>query len=230
MKLFTGLFVLIALAVLAVSCGGGPTTPVTTATPTTPPYTSAAPTTPVETPSVTPTGVVTVLFDLDTGLPALFPGRNTPLEQSSGGITASFSSSADPAAFSVQTGVTTSLVLSKFSTNFLYDNSAVRKSLSISFSRELTRISLVFATTDSHGPGNIEDPSEVKLTAYLDSTGAPLGSIVVRGAYGPDSFPLGELVFDSPGQPFNLVTIELVPQPRGGPSFYIDNIAVTTSG
>ena len=57
-----------------------------------------------------------------------------------------------------------------------------------------------------------------------------VGSVVARAAYGIDSYPLGELVFDSAGKPFNLVVIELVPQPRGGPSFYIDNISVTTSG
>jgi len=60
--------------------------------------------------------------------------------------------------------------------------------------------------------------------------GVSMGSILARGAYGSDSYPLGELTFDSAGKPFNLVVIELVPQPRGGPSFYIDNISVTTSG
>ena len=235
MKFLLGLLALLVLAVLLVSCGGGPTTPLPTITSTPPPTTPVTPppTTPVTTPP-TPTGspgpAATVLFDLDTGLPALIPGRNTPLEQTSGGLTATFSSTYDPAAFSVQTGVTTSLVISKFSGNFLYDNSNMRKPLSISFNRELTRISLVFATTDSHGPGNIEEPSEVRMTAYLGSAGTPVGSAVSRGAYGADSYPLGEITFDSAGKPFDLVTIELVPQPRGGPSFYIDNISVTTSG
>lgn len=238
-KLFPGLLALLVLAVLLVSCGGQ-ATPVPTVTsppsPTTPVPTtpSPSPTTPVTTPpTATPTGGpdtgTTVLFDLDTGLTALFPGRNTPLEQTSGGVTAHFTSPADPAAFSAQTGATASLVLSKFSGNFLYDNSNYRKSLSISFNRELTRISLAFATTDSHGPGNIEEPSEVRLTAFLDSPDPPVGFTVARGAYGSDSYPMGEIAFDSAGKPFNLVTIELVPQPRGGPSFYIDNISVTTS-
>jgi len=54
--------------------------------------------------------------------------------------------------------------------------------------------------------------------------------MTARGTYGSDSFPQGALSFNSGGQPFNLVTIELVPQPRGGSSFFVDNITVKTSG
>jgi hypothetical protein len=172
-----------------------------------------------------------VIFDFDTGSPRPAPGQNTPFDQTSGGVTARFSSLSDPAAFSIQTGATTFLRLSRFSGNYLYDNSALRKSLNINFNQSLTEISLMFATTDSEGPGNVEQPSYIKLTAYMDSAkSAPVGSSSARGTYSSDSFPQGILLFNSNGQPFNMVVIEIVPQPRGGPSFFLDNITVKTSG
>ncbi|OGO06574.1 MAG: hypothetical protein A2Y92_04460 [Chloroflexi bacterium RBG_13_57_8] len=213
---------LLLLFMFTVSCAGEgiPTATVPT---TGPPATSP----PVSTPpgSVQPQAV----FDFDTGSPVLTPGANTPLEQTSGGVTARFSSSSDPAAFSAQTGAATFLRLSRFSGNFLYDNSAARKLLYINFDPPVSGISLAFATTDSHGPGNVEEPSYVKLTAFNDlQETRQIGSVTARGAFGSDSFPQGTLSFDSGGQPFNMVIMEIIPQPRGGPSLFIDNIIVKT--
>lgn len=203
----------IVLILLAVSCTGTVVTPTTTATP------------PATVPPTTTT--TTTAFDFDTGLPSLSAGQSTPFDQTSGGVTAQFSSPSDPATFSVQSHDTTFLILSQFSGNYLFDNDPFRNSLHIRFSRQLASITLTFATTDSHGPGNVEEPSDIKLTAYLDSDGTtPVGSATARGSFSSDSFPQGTLSFDSGGQPFNLVVIDLLFQPRGGTNFLVDDITV----
>lgn len=50
---------------------------------------------------------LTAAFDFDTGFPTFVEGQSTPLNQTSGAITAYFSSPFDPAAFSVQSYDTT---------------------------------------------------------------------------------------------------------------------------
>lgn len=166
-------------------------------------------------------------FDFDTGLPALAAGQSTPFDQTSGGITAHFSSPADPAAFSVQNRNTVFYTLSQFSANYLSDNNPFANALEIEFTHELSAITLTFATTDYHGVGEVEHPTEVKLTAYSDSTGTTaVGSVTARGSFSSDPYPQGTLTL-SPGQPFKLVRIELVPQPMGATYFMVDNIRVT---
>jgi hypothetical protein len=59
-------------------------------------------------------GAQSVTFDLDTGTPTLAAGQNVPFDQTSGGITAHFSSPSG-AAFSIQTDLTTGWHLSQFS-------------------------------------------------------------------------------------------------------------------
>ena len=59
-----------------------------------------------------------VTFDFDTGVPATSAGQNTPLDQTSGGVTAHFSSPSDPA-FSVQNPGSTQFKLSQFSGDYL---------------------------------------------------------------------------------------------------------------
>ncbi len=238
MKTIFIVFLIISVFLLAVSCASAQVTqPPPAVVPTTTLVTAPAATTPqtAQPPSTTPTTAPPVndlsgaIYDFDTGFPVLAPGQNTPFTQTSGGVTASFSSPSDPAAFSIQNGANTFLKLSQFSGNYLYDNSAVRKFLGISFNYPLTGITLTFATTDSHGPANVEKPSYVKLTAYLNSTGKTsvgIGSATARGDFGSDSFPQGILSFNSGTQPFDRVVIEIIPQPRGGPSFFMDNISV----
>jgi len=223
MKNWLRLIVILVLAVLAASCGGaGATLPPGTVTPSQTPSTTPPATNP---PSATPP--FTVIFDFDSGSPPLSARQyNTPFDQTSSGLTAHFSSPADPAAFSVQSHDTTFLVLSLFSGNYLYENNPFRNSLEIRFSQPLTGITLVFATTDSHGPGNVEEPSNIKLTAYLDSPANQVGSSTARGSFSGDSFPMGSLSLNS-AERFNLVVIELIPQPRGGTNFLVDNISVS---
>ena len=213
-----------------------PTVPSPTATPapTPPPTPIPSPTLPPTTtpPATTPPAVtpITTTFDFDSSSPSLSTGQSTPFDQTSDGITAQFSSPSDPATFSVQSHDTTFLTLSQFSGNYLFDNNPFRNYLYMGFSQQLTSITLKFATTDSHGPGNVDEPSIIKLTAYLNSTGTtPVGSATVRGSFSNDSFPQGTLSFNSGGQPFNLVVIELLFQPLGGTDFLVDNITVTTA-
>jgi len=170
--------------------------------------------------AATPT---TATFDFDTGLPALSVGQNTPLNQTSGGVTAYFSSPTDPAAFSTQSYETTFLKLSQFSGKYLYPNKSTRTYLDIRFSQQLTSITLTFATIEFHDPG----PTNITLTAYMDSTGTtPVGSAVARGVFTNDSYPQSTLSFNSGSQPFNLVRIGLPAQPFAASAFLVDNIIV----
>lgn len=179
-----------------------------------------------------PGGSVTLTFDFDTGSPAL-PAQmsNTPFEQTVGGVTADFSSPSDPAAFSIQNYDTTFFTLSEFSGNYLYPNKSSRTNLYIRFSQTLTSIALTFATIEYHGVGEVDEPTTIKLTAYMDSTGTPaVGSATARGVFAEGyTYPQGTLSFNSGGQPFSMVEIGLLYQQRGATSFLIDKVVVTTS-
>lgn len=170
-----------------------------------------------------PVGAQSVIFDFDTGAPALTNGQNTPFDQTSGGITAHFSSPSG-AAFSIQTDATTGWKLSKFSGHYLNANNINGNALDISFSRPLTGITLTFATADFQ---QVEIPTTVRLTAYLGSTGTPaVGSASAHGTYATDTMPMGTLSFDSGGQPFSVVEIAIPSQPLAAPAFLVDNVAV----
>jgi len=174
-------------------------------------------------------GPSVIAFDFDTGSPTLSEGQNTPLDQTSGGVAAHFSSPSDPAAFSVQSYGTTFLTLSQFSGKYLYDNRATRDYLDIKFTAHLTSANLTFATIEAHGGPGME-PCNVTLTAYMDSTGnPPVGSAVAHGAWSNDSYPQGRLKFDSGGQPFNLVRIYLPYQRPGVTDFFVDDVVVITA-
>ena len=149
-----------------------------------------------------------------------------------GNVTASFTSLFDPSAFSVQSYETTFFMLSNFSGNFLYDNNLATRSVDIRFNGQLTSIAFTFATIEYHG-GAGSEPSNLTLKAYLDTVGAtPVGSATARGTWPEgNSFPQGKLSFDSAGQPFNLVRIELPFQgPKGASDFLMDNITVKVLG
>ncbi len=211
--------------------------PTATATPTVSPSPTATamPTvSPTPNPIPQPTslphqGTKTVTLDFDTVVPRPSVGQGTPLTQTSSGVIARFTSAAETPAFSVQTANGMFLTLSQFGGNFLYQNGLFRTTLNIGFSQALTSIKMTFATVDSHGPGNVDTPTSMKLTAYMNSSmSAPVGTATARGDYSSDSYPQGKLLFDSGGSPFNLVVLELVPQPRGATMFLVDNITVTT--
>lgn len=236
------LMAVVVPVILAVSCTSGQPglSPTLTAPPVTAPSATVPQTIPPSTtppahtaaPTNTPTATTpfNTTFDFDTGSPLLPAGRGTPLDQTSGGVTAHFDSPSDPAAFSVQNQGTTFLALPRFSGNYLSESKPFRHPLSIVFSRPITGITLTFATSDSHGPGNVEEPSDLRLTAYADSSqAAPVGSATARGTFLSESYPQGTLSFNSTGRQFSLVVIELLAQPRGGTDFLVDDITVTAS-
>ena len=170
----------------------------------------------------------TATFDFDTGVPTLSVYQGTPLNQTSGVVTANISSTSDPAAFSIQTDSTTSYKLSQFSGNYLWDSKSSRDSLDIKFNIPLNNITFVFATLEYSGGSTVE-PSNITLTAYMDSTATvPIGSTKARGTWpSGDTYPQGNLTFASGSQQFNLVRIELPFQGVSAASdFLIDNITV----
>lgn len=169
----------------------------------------------------------TATFDFDSGMPSLSPGQSTPLDQTSGGVTAHFSSpTAGAGGFSVQSDATTQYHLSQFSSNYLWPNSVYNPALDIQFDQQLTSITFTFATADFQ---QVEVPTTIKVTAYENSTATPVGSTTAHGTYAGDTMPMGTLSFDSGGQPFNLVEITIPPAPQAASGFLIDNITVTTT-
>ena len=165
----------------------------------------------------------TVKFDFDTGTPTLAVGQSVPFDQTSGGVTAHFSSPSG-AAFSVQTDLSTGWHLSQFSGHYLNDNNLNLNALDIKFSQPLTSVTLTFATADFQ---QVEVPTTIKLTAYLDTTtSAPVGSATTHGTYAGDTMPMGTLSFTS-AQPFNVVEISIPPQALGASDFLLDNITAT---
>jgi hypothetical protein len=205
-----------------------------TATPTPTSATSAPIPTPIPpTPTPTPTPI-TATFNFDTGIPTLTAYQPTPFDQTSNGLTAHFSSTADPPshpAFSTQT--TNSLasiagVISSqnFSGNFLWPSAVNHDSLSINFNVNITSITLNFKTAELNDPGPGGTGSAIRITGYLNSNGNVVGTpVTIRGVESNDVYPEGTLLLNSVGQPFNLVVIDL-PIPTGASGFIIDNIIV----
>ncbi len=177
--------------------------------------------------SVLPAKASTVTFDFDTGTPSLSTGQGTPLDQTSGGVTAHFSSPTIGAGgFSVQSDATTQYHMSQFSGNYLWPNSVYSPALDIQFSEQLSSITLTFATADFQ---QVEVPTTIQLTAYENATGTPpVGSATAHGTYGSDTMPMGTLTFNAT-QPFNVVEVVIPPAPQAASDFLVDNIVVTTS-
>jgi hypothetical protein len=167
-----------------------------------------------------------VTFDFDTDDPLLAEGQNLPFNQTSDGITAYFSSPSDTAvasAFSIQDYETTFITLSQFSGKYLYDNKPSRDILEIRFSQQLKSISLTFATYEYQ-----TGPTTITLTAYVNSAETtPMGSASARGTVLTGLYPQGVLSFDSGGQPFDIVRIEIPSEGSGETTnFFVDNIRV----
>jgi hypothetical protein len=167
----------------------------------------------------------TVTFEFDTGTPALTDAQTTPFAQTSGGLTAYFSSTNDPA-FWVQSDASSGWVLSRFSGNYLAASSDL-VALDIQFSQSITNLSLTFATLDFEGVV----PSTIELAAYVTPNSThPVGTASAQGTYGlGDSMPMGQLAFSSP-TPFEVVRISLPINPPGATSFIVDNITAGVSG
>lgn len=165
----------------------------------------------------------TVTFDFDNGMPPLAAGQSTPFDQTSGGITARFSSPSG-AAFSIQTDSSTGWKMSRFSGKYLSSNNLNLNTLVIRFSQPASGIALTFATSDFH---QAETTTSVQLTASMDVSGAIVGSGTARGTYGGDTMPTGTLSFQSSGSPFNIAEITIPRQALAASSFLIDNVTVT---
>jgi hypothetical protein len=167
-----------------------------------------------------------VPFDFDSGAPALTVGQNIPFDQTSGGVTAHFSSPAG-SVFSVQSDASTGFRMSQFSGRYLNANNQNGNALDIKFDSQLTGITLKFATADFQ---QVEVPTTIQLTAYLGSTlSPPVDSTTAHGVYAGDTMPMGTLSFNSGGKPFDLVEIAIPRQPLAAGAFLVDNIRVTAA-
>ena len=208
----------------------GSSNPQPTPIPTPPP--TIAPT-PIPTPSPVPTPptappLTVVTFDFDTATPIITTRLPTPFNQTKDLVTAQFSSPT-PSGFSVQNSQTALYKLSQFQGNFLADNNPSRDTLEIKFSQTITRITFVFATVEAEGlPG--DQPSLIYLNAYLGTSS--VASTSARGTWptGGDYYPQGTLTYDSGGQPFDTVRIDIPYQgPTEAVDFMIDTIIVRTA-
>jgi len=172
-----------------------------------------------------------IVFDFDSGFPVLVEGQNTPLSQTSNGLTAIFTSPSDSAnpVFSIQSYDTTFFKLPQFSGRWLYDNRPSRDMLMINFSRQLSSINFTFSTREYDGGPSV-DPTNIALVAYMDSTDTtPVGSVTAHGTFSTSLYPQGTLAFNLADQQFNLVTIEIPFTLLGATDFLVDNIIVTTA-
>jgi hypothetical protein len=141
------------------------------------------------------------------------PGTSTTFTDTAGGLSATFSSSADPGGFVVYPTMFETLtgnVLGDPGPAFM-DNLA----LDVSFSQDLSAIELDFATSD------FISPSLFTVSAYENS--ALVGSVSSTGQFLPGfTFPEGEIAFE--GAAFNNVVIS-----SAATDFAVDNINVVTT-
>lgn len=174
-----------------------------------------------------PTATLTtksIVFDFDTGSPLLAATQSTPFNQTLTGLTASFNSPSDPAAFAVKNYDAESLKLSQFSGKYLYDNKPSRDILDIKFSGEIIAVKFTFATIEHQSEGIIV-PSDILITAYKNTN--LVGSNRTYGSFSSDSYPQGMLSF-SAGMSFNWIRISIPSQTSETTDFLVDNIIVTT--
>ena len=164
-----------------------------------------------------------VTFDFNTAAPALTNDQDTPFEQTARGLTAHFSSPADPA-FCVHNDATTGWSMSGFSSNYLFTCFAAGD-LNIHFSQPVSSIALAFATADFQ---EIITPTTIQLTAYRNSGAAAVGVVTTCGSYNPaDTAPMGWIGFRST-VPFDQVNLTLPPAPMAATDFMVDSIVVAT--
>ncbi len=119
----------------------------------------------------------------------------------------------------------------RFLTNVKLLQRKPTKPLFSHFSRNLTRISFVFKTAELHDPGPGGTGSPIRLIAYINSLSTSVGSpVIVNGVETAfDTYPEGTLIFNSNGQPFNMVEIDLpYISAEGATGFIIDNVIVIT--
>lgn len=155
------------------------------------------------------TAHASTVFDFDTDT----PGTSTTFTDTVDGLSATFFSSADPGGF-----VTYPTIFETLTGNVLGDPGPVGAdglNLDVSFSGDLSAITLDFATAD------FSTPSPFTITAYEGTT--LVGSNTSSGEYLPGfEFPEGEIAFS--GGNFNNVVLS-----AGSTDFAVDNIDVLTA-
>ena len=148
------------------------------------------------------------VIDFDFDSDAL--GTSTTFTDTEDGLSATFSSSADPGGFVVYPTMFETLT-----GNVLGDPGpafASNISLDVSFNQDLSAITLDFATAD------FVTPSPFTITAYENST--LVGSNTSTGEFLPGfTFPEGEITFE--GGNFNNIVLS-----TPSPDFAVDNIQV----
>jgi hypothetical protein len=140
-------------------------------------------------------------------------GTTTQFTDTVNGLSATFSSPADPGGFEIEPSIFQALtgnVLGDPGTAF-----ANNIPLTITFNQDLSALGAVFATADFGAP------SPFTLTAFLGST--QVGTVSATGIVPIGfSFPEGEIAFE--GSPFNSVVFS-----SPAPDFAIDDVAVATA-
>lgn len=141
------------------------------------------------------------------------PGTTTQFTDTVNGLSATFSSPADPGGFQIQPSIFQALT-----GNVLGDpgpSLANDIPLTVTFSQELSAITAVFATAD-FGP-----PSPFTLTAFEGNT--LVGSVSATGIVPAGfTFPEGEIAFAGPA--FNTVVFS-----SAAPDFAIDQVATAAA-
>jgi hypothetical protein len=140
-------------------------------------------------------------------------GATTTFTNTVNGLSATFSSSADPGGFVVYQSMFETLT-----GNVLGDPGPAgmdNLALSVNFSANLAAVEFDFATSD------FSTPSPLTLTAYQNSK--LIGSVSSKGQFlSGFSFPEGEIAFA--GNPFNRIVISST-----ATDFAVDNIAVSAA-
>lgn len=162
------------------------------------------------------TAAQTIDFNFDGG-PL---GAGTPLDQSSGGITAHFTASGS--AYSIQRADVLGFTPQGFSGYCLYPGGVFLSDLAISFSQSLTETSLLYAPEEYA----TDTSATLRITGYLGSTFVATDTKTIQT---PGTWPTGTLLLTS-AQPFDNVVIhyEHAPVTGGdyGPIFMVDNLSV----
>ena len=164
-------------------------------------------------------------FDFDTAEPVPAENAPLPLVQTKAGYTVTFSSPAADA-FKITTEAASGRVLSLFSGNYL-EPLADNATLVLQFDVPVTGVSIDFATVEAL---NVAVPSNVQITAYDTSSGAPVsvGTGIAHGTVTEgDTLPVGTINFNSTGGAFDQIVLQLPDAPVGAVRFLVDNIQMS---
>lgn len=164
-------------------------------------------------------------FDFDTAAPVPAESAPLPLVQTKVGYTVTFSSP-EADAFKITTEAASGRVLSLFSGNYL-EPLADNATLVLQFDVPVTGVSIDFATVEAL---NVAVPSNVQITAYDTSSGAPVsvGTGIAHGTVTEgDTLPVGTINFNSTGGAFDQIVLQLPDAPVGAVRFLVDNIQMS---